>query len=648
MPKLNSLEVVHQDTNKDQFETLHDILVGLRNSLAVNKEIVDGDARVAIENLLEMYVNDKEAFLRSLQTLTAQFKTSEAKYEEEILLQASALEALARRTTTLTAQTENNIASVREYSEAVASETARKVSTYNQPEPPTENLTYGDLWFDTDNNNKLYWWNGLVWSESSDTYNLNDFINTTYASDYAAIEAQVDSKAETWFQTADPSTAWTTQEIRDLHDKDLWYSTATKLLKIYTASTNTWTIVQDQAAIDAATAASAAQETADGKIVTFVQSTTPTAEGIGDLWMDTANNRQMKRWDGSSWVAVDDARIASTYARWGVKVDANGNVAGIQLNSNSSGTSEFTVVANNFKVYGSGGQKSIQNPLDVTVAGSTQRVGIGNAMIVYYEGTKVINRWAAINNVKCSGIYSRPTASAIVDLPYSWANEAAGFFAGNAGIGGNHHGIRGAVFTNNGTSLTSRGIVGSHTGAAFYAEVGSYAPFTGSHQSVVNKGYEIQEGQIVVDKEIVMKKDISNTLSRVEKSSTPNQKGVIGVFTSNIGPMSKISTLAVIAEHRVDDGFGNLTGPLTEQYDQIKDLYDVVSINALGEGQILVCGENGSISTGDLIVTSSVEGVGMKQADDVIRSYTVAKAREDVTFEDSTTPKLVPCIYLCG
>ena len=38
----------------------------------------------------------------------------------------------------------------------------------------------------------------------------------------------------------------------------------------------------------------------------------------------------------------------------------------------------------------------------------------------------------------------------------------------------------------------------------------------------------------------------------------------------------------------------------------------------------------------------------MKQADDIVRSYTVAKAREDVTFSGPDDIKLVACIYLCG
>lgn len=51
---------------------------------------------------------------------------------------------------------------------------------------------------------------------------------------------------------------------------------------------------------------------------------------------------------------------------------------------------------------------------------------------------------------------------------------------------------------------------------------------------------------------------------------------------------------------------------------------------------------------GDLIVTSSIPGKGMKQADDIVRSYTVAKPREDVTFASPSDIKMIACIYLCG
>ena len=66
----------------------------------------------------------------------------------------------------------------------------------------------------------------------------------------------------------------------------MWYSSTTKLLKRYTVSGSTysWTTIEDQKAIDAYTAASKAQDTADGKRQVFVAQPKPPYD-IGDLWL---------------------------------------------------------------------------------------------------------------------------------------------------------------------------------------------------------------------------------------------------------------------------------------------------------------------------------------------------------------------------
>ncbi|WP_431688956.1 hypothetical protein [Hahella sp. NBU794] len=72
-------------------------------------------------------------------------------------------------------------------------------------------------------------------------------------------------------------------------------------------------------------------------------------------------------------------------------------------------------------------------------------------------------------------------------------------------------------------------------------------------------------------------------------------------------------------------------------------------MNALGEGQMQVCAEGGDIEIGDYIVTSSRPGVGMRQEDDVLRSYTIAEAREAVNWkEEGSDERLISCKYLCG
>lgn len=71
-----------------------------------------------------------------------------------------------------------------------------------------------------------------------------------------------------------------------------------------------------------------------------------------------------------------------------------------------------------------------------------------------------------------------------------------------------------------------------------------------------------------------------------------------------------------------------------------------VVVHSLGEGVILVDDTNGSISNGDLLTTSS-NGYATKQQDDIIRSYTVAKATCDCPFSSNSTVKMIGCIYKC-
>lgn len=61
-----------------------------------------------------------------------------------------------------------------------------------------------------------------------------------------------------------------------------------------------------------------------------------------------------------------------------------------------------------------------------------------------------------------------------------------------------------------------------------------------------------------------------------------------------------------------------------------------------------VCNENGDIQPGDLLVTSSTPGYLMKQDDDIIRSCTVGKAMEQVTFDENGQATGVYGYIYCG
>jgi len=140
----------------------------------------------------------------------------------------------------------------------------------------------------------------------------------------------------------------------------------------------------------------------------------------------------------------------------------------------------------------------------------------------------------------------------------------------------------------------------------------------------------------------------------VLQSTTANQValGVLNVIT----PIAQMTPSALWESYQyyVDLGNGEtelqnglrLIPPYT--VDGLNAQYKVAAINALGEGQVNVCGENGDIAVGDLIVTSSMAGKGMKQADDLIHSYTVAKAREAATFSSPTDVQMIACIYVSG
>ena len=66
-------------------------------------------------------------------------------------------------------------------------------------------------------------------------------------------------------------------------------------------------------------------------------------------------------------------------------------------------------------------------------------------------------------------------------------------------------------------------------------------------------------------------------------------------------------------------------------------------INSLGEGAVWVCNISGSIENGDYITTSPIEGLGMKQDDDLLHNYTVAKITQDCTF-DLTASASYDCV----
>jgi hypothetical protein len=187
-----------------------------------------------------------------------------------------------------------------------------KIVSFYQNEPPTAGAV-GDLWIDTNDSNRLYRWSGSTWVAARDagiaaaqaaaSQALLDAANAISAA--ATAQGTADGKVVTFFQPGSPGA----QAVGDL-----WIDTDDGN-KLYRWSGSAWNVVQDAGIGAAITAASTAQSTADGKIVTFYQASAPTAAAIGDLWIDTDDNNRLYRWSGGAWVNARDASIAVAQAQ---------------------------------------------------------------------------------------------------------------------------------------------------------------------------------------------------------------------------------------------------------------------------------------------------------------------------------------------
>jgi hypothetical protein len=248
------------------------------------------------------------------------------------------------------------------------------------------------------------------------------------------------------------------------------------------------------------------------------------------------------------------------------------------------------------------------------------------------------------------------------DTTVAYGMHASGYGAYTGGVFGyatggvNNTGVHGWSNGSSGQNQFSRGVWGASVNGVgvfgdgatydFYAggSGSNYGPFTGTHDGLVDNNDTLELGDIVVDAEILHKYSLSSCLFRNTKSTVAAQKGVVGVVSA-IKPITLESLPAALIDDYIQETGDAL--PIANADQIIGNRYRIM-INALGEGQINVCGENGNIEVGDLIISSSMPGKGMKQADDIVRSYTVARAREAVNFDSPTDVRQIACIYLCG
>ncbi len=99
---------------------------------------------------------------------------------------------------------------------------------------------------------------------------------SSYSSLIETIGEQVDGKAETFCQSANPSDSWTTPELKEQHTGDLWYDTNTSTIKSWNGAE--WVVSEAEIPQDVF-------DQIDGKAQIFTKQPTP-PYNVGDLWVN--------------------------------------------------------------------------------------------------------------------------------------------------------------------------------------------------------------------------------------------------------------------------------------------------------------------------------------------------------------------------
>lgn len=200
---------------------------------------------------------------------------------------------------------------------------------------------------------------------------IYDPLNNPFILGIADAQATADGKIDTFYQTTMPVGA---------SIGDLWFDTDDSN-KLYRHDGTTFILARDAGIANAITAAAGAQATADGKVTTFYQASAPTAEGIGDLWVETDAQNALWRWSGSAWVLARDGRVTAAIGADGLITSNKVTTGAIQSNSVTVPLNSYTVAATNV---GSSSYVTVQS-VSITATGSP--VVIWASFFAFYYAT---------------------------------------------------------------------------------------------------------------------------------------------------------------------------------------------------------------------------------------------------------------------
>jgi hypothetical protein len=336
-------------------------------------------AAITSESITRASLGDAfAAFVTSVNATTGSLSAS---ITSESLVRTTADTALGARIDTVTATAASNTAAIS--SEAVVRANADsalsvRIDTVSatagqhiffQTTAPTA-VGPGDLWFDTDDGNRVYIWTGSAWVDNSDariatlTASVTTETSARIAADLAeanlrtTLESTVNGVSSSLTTesatraTADSALSATQTTLRSDVDTNLATLNAEAITRANADSAISASVTTLTATVSGHTAAIATEQTtrstADSSLATsittvsaqatrqrvFLQTSEPTGGtyATGDLWFNTSNGNFPKAWNGAAWVDNSDGRYATIAAsvttETAARVSADGALSG--------------------------------------------------------------------------------------------------------------------------------------------------------------------------------------------------------------------------------------------------------------------------------------------------------------------------------
>ena len=350
----------------------------------------------------------------------------------------------------------------------------------------------------------------------------------------------------------------------------------------------------------------------------------------GNITLDNASSINISGFNNNSGFTNDTAADAA-------QATANGKIDASSANLNSYVTS----ISGGIITTGTINASKLSNY--EAIGSSNDKFGIATDAEI--SGFSCVVGALSATSSRFAGLYFGQGSTQALGAQSAGTAEA-GLFSNSSTIGSTSSITQGLISSSTiggqfiHTSSGNKTVMGTSTHAAVHT--GTVSPFTGSHDGLLADSETCEVGDILVDTGVAHAKSVSDVITNVTRSTSTNQKSVVGVFVQetpdHIPPsLAKVDNSGLTPTETIDSDHNSIVANKT-----------IVTINSIGEGQVNVCGENGNIEIGDLIVSSSTAGKGMKQDDDIVRSCTVGKARETVTFASASTVKQIACIYMCG